>query len=162
MFVTWALEPPSVGVYPCSDPAAGRRETSEADVKRTMLVVLMAAVFAVGTVMPAGAHVKKIGSNVKISVSDKTPKKGRHVTFTGKVTSKNHKCEASRKVVLLRNGKVVASKMTNGKGKAKFDQRIKKKADWQIRAKKKAINLAHPHRHVCTKERSKEIRVKPH
>ena len=89
--------------------------------KRTMLVVLMAAVFAGGTVMPAGAHVKKVGSDVKISVSDKTPKKGRHVTFTGKVTSPKHKCEANRKVVLLRNGKAVASKMTNGKGKAKFD-----------------------------------------
>jgi len=65
-------------------------------------------------------------------------------------------------VKLIRNSKVVAKKNTNYKGIAKFSVKVKKKGTYWGVAKKKALNLAHPHHHVCVKEVSTKTKVKVH
>jgi hypothetical protein len=143
-------------------PWVGSIEHTEADVKRAIVVAMSVAVLVGAMMGPAFSHTKNIPSTVKLSVSDKTPKKGTFVTFKIKVSSNNEKCFKQRLVKLIRNSKVVAKKTTNYKGVAKFSVKIKaKKTYWGV-AKKKALNLAHPHHHVCVKELSAKTKVKPH
>jgi hypothetical protein len=143
-------------------PARGRLEQTEAIVKRLMLVALAAALLVGWTIGPAFTHTATLSSKVKLTVSDATPKKGADVTFKGKVTANKAKCYKDRKVQLIRNTKVVKTKLTNADGVVKFTKPISSKGTFWLKAKKKNANLAHPHTHVCAKVLSNEIKIQPH
>jgi translation initiation factor IF-2 len=131
-------------------------------VKRAILVLLSAVLMMGWMVGPASTHTKNIGSRVSLSVSDKTPKKGNFVKFKVKVNSNNAKCEKGRTVKLVRNSRVIDKGTTNADGFFKARVKIKEKGNFWAVAKKKPINMAHPHAHLCTKQVSSSFKVKPH
>jgi hypothetical protein len=129
-------------------------------VKRIMAYVIAVSV-ALLLVTPgiAEAHVATFSTNLTLRASDKTVEKGDVVKFTAKLSSAKKQCFQNKRVQLLKDGDRVATKRTNDRGKAVFQQTIRRTATWKARFTGFRFGR-HPHVHRCQASTSNSIRVR--
>jgi hypothetical protein len=130
---------------------------------RRAAAVFVAGIFLAGAFMsPAVAHIKTFSTSVTLTASDTSVKKGDTVVFTARVSSPKHACIVGRRVQLLEDGVVIATKTTNSNGVVKFRVKITSTATYQVRVLRKVLTTTHPHRHICAGATSNKVRVRAH
>ena len=121
------------------------------------MALAMTAVFFLGSM--AEAHLRVENTHLKLTVSDKTIKKGTEVHFKGVLSSAWDKCYASRPVKLIRNGVVRRSKKTNADGIVKFSWHLRATGLWQLKFKGRRWGPHPAARHVCKPSQSNVVKI---
>ncbi len=103
------------------------------------------------------AHEFDVASTLSLQASKKKVKKGKKVTFSGKVTSSENDCLGGREVAVV--GLTVKTTTTAADGSYSVVIRIKKTSSWVATVAGSASGM-HPHRHVCGGDISNSVRVR--
>jgi hypothetical protein len=119
-----------------------------------VLLLLTTFAFAqpAGAVINVPTHTKLIPSKTKIHA-------GNVVKFKVVLKADQKACKAHMKIKLYMDGKKVAKKKTNKKGKVVFQRHPKKTAKWQAKFPGKKLET-HPERTNCQPSKSKKKTVK--
>ena len=117
------------------------------------VLVLMTVVF----VQPAGA-IQNVTTHTKLRVSATTVQSGDLVKFKVRLKAGISQCRVHMPIKLFRNGKKVAKKRTNRKGKVVFKRHPRVTARWRAKFPGKKIGT-HPNRYNCLPSKSKRRRV---
>jgi hypothetical protein len=123
-----------------------------------LVVVFSTAALIFSVVEPASAAVKQVTTHTKMTVSDKSVKKGALVKFKVTLTASKAKCTKNMPIQLLKNGNSVGQGTTNDQGKVVFKKHVKKTAKWQARFPGKKVGQ-HPNRLNCLPSSSSKIKV---
>jgi hypothetical protein len=122
---------------------------------RALAVSLVALLLFEGS---ATAAVKKINTSIQIHSSATSVKKGKAVTFHGKLVSKSTKCKRNQTVSLYRGSTRVKNTSTNGQGHYSFKVKPSKTAMWKVKYAGRKFGV-HPNEKKCLSSASRSIKV---
>ena len=122
---------------------------------RALAVSLVALLLFEGS---ATAAVKQIHTSIQIHASTTSVKKGKPVTFSGKLVSKSKKCKNQQQVALYKGSTKVKTKKTSNGGHYSFQVTASKTATWKVKYAGRQFGV-HPNEKKCLSSSSKGIKV---